>query len=300
MSRVRPRARAVTVVLTVLMALVTGGLPAAGPASADVGIQALPSPLRFTSSLDLECFRTNPYTPPTTTVLTRHLNPVLAGLPVETHVLGPREKLCVPVAKNGMIPPVGVVDFVRFVDLSCYRISGVNVNQPLNLRHLNPLFSTSVPPKNVTIFYPLHLCVPVIKNGVVPPAEVLSLVRYIDLKCYLETPQVALNRTVTLSHLNPVLGGLAPHGAAITFNRQLCVPVQKNNQAIPAAILNIIRWVDLELYDIQTPGLPATVTLQLRHINPALVNLPPEVVTFQQGFQLGLPVAKNGLIPPAV
>jgi len=282
------------------MALVTGGLSAAGPASADVGIQALPSPLRFTSSLDLECFRTNPYTPPTTTIFTRHLNPVLAGLPAESHILGSREKLCVPVAKNGMIPPVGIVDFVRFVDLSCYRITGTNVNQPLNLRHLNPLFSTSVPPKNVTIFYPQHLCVPVIKNGVVPPAEVLSLVRFIDLKCYIETPQVPLNRTVTLSHLNPVLAGLPAHGAAITYNRQLCVPVQKNNMAIPAAVLNIIRWVDLELYDIQTAPPTALITLQLRHINPVLVNLPPETAVLQQGIQLGLPVAKNGLIPPAV
>ncbi|HZM84200.1 MAG TPA: hypothetical protein VFC19_51430 [Candidatus Limnocylindrales bacterium] len=295
MSRSRPRAWA----LTGLLALVIGGVSAAGPASADVGIQALPSPLRFTSSLDLECFRTSPYTPPTTTVLTRHLNPVLAGLPVETHVLGAREKLCVPVAKNGMIPPVGVVDFVRFVDLSCYRISGASVAFPLNLRHLNPLFSTSVPPKNVTIFYPQHLCVPVIKNGVVPPPEVLSLVRFIDLKCYIETPQTSLNRTVTLSHLNPVLSGLAAHGAVITFNRQLCVPVQKNNQAIPAATLNIVRWVDLEMYDIQTAGLPVALTLQLRHINPALVNLPIETAVIQQGIQLALPVAKNGLIPPA-
>lgn len=294
------RARTRTWAATVLLALVTAGVSAAGPASADVGIQALPSPLRFASSLDLECFRTNPYTPPPTTILTRHINPILTGLPIESHVLGPREKLCVPVAKNGMIPPAGVVDFVRFVDLSCYRITGTNVAFPLNLRHLNPLFATSVPPKNVTIFYPQHLCVPVIKNGVVPPAEVLSLVRYIDLKCYIETPQVPLNRTVTLTHLNPVLTGLPPHGAAITYNRQLCVPVEKAGALIPPAVLNVVRWVDLEMYDIQTPPLTATVTLQLRHINPVLVNLPPELATFQQAVQLGLPMAKNGLIPPAV
>lgn len=283
--------------LTALLALVTGGVSSAGPASADVGIQALPSPLRFVSSLDLECFKTNPYVPPAINIVTRHINPVLAGLPVESHVLGVREKLCVPVAKNGMIPPAGVVDFVRFVDLSCYRITGINVGFTVNLRHLNPLFST-LPPKNVVMMSPEHLCVPVIKNGVVPPAEVFNMVRFIDLKCYAEAPITALNRTVTLSHLNPVLGGLAPHAAAITFNRQLCVPVIKNNVMPPADVFNVVRWVDLEMYDIQTAPLPAALTLQLRHINPVLGNLPLETAVIQQGIQLGLPVAKNGIIPP--
>ncbi|GIH05576.1 hypothetical protein Rhe02_36430 [Rhizocola hellebori] len=280
-----------------LLALVTGITASAGPASAQPSIQALPSPLRFTSSLDLECFRTNPYMPPTTTVVTRHLNPVLANLPQEAHTLGLREKLCVPVAKNNMIPPAGVLEFVRFVDLSCYRITGTTVGFPLNLRHLNPLFQT-LPPRNVVIQYPQHLCVPVIKNGLVPPAEILNLVRYIDLKCYFETPQAPLNIGVQLTHLNPVLGGLAPHAAGITFNRQLCVPVQKNNQPIPAATLNIIRWVDLEMFDIQTAPLANPFTLQIRHINPSLGQLPPETVVIQQAFQLGLPMAKNGLIPP--
>ncbi len=290
MSRIRPFAWGAAV----LLALVAG---AAAPASAQPSIQAYPTPLRFTSNLDLECFRTNTYVPPTTTVQTRHLNPLLANLPVEVHTLGVREKLCVPVAKNNVMPPAGVLEFVRFVDLSCYRITGTTVNFPLNLRHLNPLYQT-LPARNVTIHYPLHLCVPVIKNGLTPPADVLNLVRYIDLKCYLEAPQAALNIGVNLRHLNPVLGNLAPHNAGITFNRQLCVPVQKNNQPIPADVLNIVRWIDLEMFDITTPALPAPFTLQLRHINPSLVNLPPETVTIQQGIQLGLPMAKNNLIPP--
>jgi len=114
-----------------------------------------------------------------------------------------------------------------------------------------------------------------------------------------ESPQVPLNKTITLSHLNPVLGHLPPHGAFITYNRQLCVPVQKNNQAIPFDVFNIIRWIDLEMYDIGTPALTNPFGLNIRHINPSLVNLPPEQVVIQQAFQLGLPVAKNGLIPPA-
>jgi hypothetical protein len=288
--------------------LVIAGPAAANPQtvpsqpSAPAQLQALvlPSPLKFVSNVDLECFRTPPYTPPLTTPLvTRHLNPVLAGLPVEPNPLGPREKLCVPVAKNGVIPPAGIVDFVRFVDLSCYRTSGVNVNFTVNLRHLNPLLTTAIPPKNVVITVPQHLCVPVVKNGVFPPPEVRQLVSYIDLKCYAEAPQAAINLPLTLSHLNPVLAGLAPHNAQVTFNRQLCVPVQKNSQPIPPAVLNIVRWLDLEMFDIVTPALPAPVNLVLTHINPLLVNLPAEPVTIQQAFQLGLPVAKNNLIPPA-
>jgi hypothetical protein len=203
----------------------------------------------------------------------------------------------VPVSKTEIPPPGGPVDFVRWVDLSCYRITGINVNRQLNLRHLNPLFG-NLPPRNVLITVPQHLCVPVIKNNVMPPAEVFNLVRYIDLKCYLEQPQAPLNQQVILRHLNPVLSNLAAHPAVITYNRQLCVPVLKNNQPIPADVFNIVRWVDLEMFDIATPAINP-LTLQIRHINPDLVSLPPEIVTTQQGIQLGLPMAKNNLIPPA-
>jgi hypothetical protein len=297
MSLTRTRAWAATVLLA-LATGATGAAAAAPPAAADIGVQALPSPLAFVSSLDLECFRTDPYVPPPITIQTRHINPVLGNLPVETHTLGAREKLCVPVAKNNMFPPAGVIEFVRFVDLSCYRITGATVNFPLTLRHLNPLFAT-VAPKNVVLLNPQHLCVPVIKNGVMPPPEVFNLVRFIDLKCYLEMPQTAFGPTIQLTHLNPVLGNLPPHVATITLNRQLCVPVIKNGLMPPADVFNVVRWVDLEMYDIQTAPPPAALTLQLVHINPVLGNLPPENAILQQGFQLGLPVSKNGLVPPA-
>ena len=88
-----------------LMVLVGGMLGTGSAASAQPQVQALPSALRFISSLDLECFKTSPYTPPATAIVTRHINPVLTGLPVETVTLGLREQLCVPVAKNGVIPP---------------------------------------------------------------------------------------------------------------------------------------------------------------------------------------------------
>jgi hypothetical protein len=290
----RPARRVVIILVALLATLSTAG----AAATAQPEPEPLPAPLSFVSNLDLECYRTRPYQPPVTfPIVTRHLNPLLAHLPVESTLLGEREQLCVPVAKNHILPPAGVLPFIRFVDLACYRIKGQHVNQPLRLSHLNPLFS-HLPSHSVTILQPVQLCLPVIKNGVVPPPHIRRLVQYIDLKCYVETPQVPLNRTVTLTDLNPVLAHLPSHGATIAENRQLCVPVQKNNQPIPPDVLDIIRWIDLEKYDIKTPPLPAAVNLTLNHLNPLLTWLPAEPVTIHASQQLMLPVAKNGVIPP--
>jgi hypothetical protein len=194
--------------------------------------------------------------------------------------------------------PAGL-NFIRFVALACYRTSGATVNLPLNLRHLNPALAGQ-PPKNVVVTAaPTQLCLPVAKNGVLPPPEVLRLVSSIGLKCYAETPAVALNRALSLSHLSPVLGGLPAHQAAVTTNRQLCLPVQTTTQAIPADVLNIVRWIDLERYDIATPPLAAPVHLTLTHLNPAFASLPTETASLASAQQLMLPVATNGLIPPA-
>jgi hypothetical protein len=145
---------------------------------------------------------------------------------------------------------------------------------------------------------PQQLCVPVIKNNAFPPAEVLGLVKYIDLKCYVETPQTSLNFTLTLSQLNPVLAGIPPVNAVMTFNRHLCVPVVKNNAVIPADVFNIIRYIDLERYDIMAPALVPPINLNLRHINPVLSGLPIEPATITAPNQLMVPVAKNGVFPP--
>ncbi|MEO3814406.1 hypothetical protein ABGB17_35875 [Sphaerisporangium sp. B11E5] len=258
---------------------------------------ALPTPKDLTAYLDLECFRTNPYQPPTTTLTIRHINPVLTGLPIETVTLGQREQLCVPVAKNTQVPPSTVIDFIRYIDLACYKITGTTVTTGLVLSHLNPLFQ-SLPRTQISMNTPQQLCVPVIKNNVVPPAEVLSLVRHIDLKCYAITPNAPLNQQLSLRQLNPVLVNQIPtHGAQVLYARQLCVPVQKAGDNIPSQIFGIVRWIDLEKFDIVTPTLP-TVTLNLRHINPVLAGLPSETAILQGATQLALPVAKNGNFPP--
>ncbi|RJL33599.1 hypothetical protein D5H75_10185 [Bailinhaonella thermotolerans] len=265
----------------------------APPASA----LALPTPKDFVSNLDLECYKTSPYTPPAVGLTLRHLNPVLGGLPIEQVTLGAREQLCVPVAKNNVLPPAGVIDFVRFVDLSCYRISGPPVNRNLVLSHLNPVLQ-GLPRQPITMLQPQHLCVPVAKNGVIPPAEVLSLVRHIDLKCYAITPNTPMNRNLNLRQLNPVLTNqIPPATVQVTAARQLCVPVQKAGDDIPPAIMNIVRWIDVEKFDITGPAINP-VNLTLRHLNPVLGHLPAEPATLTTRHQLAVPVAKDGQFPP--
>ncbi|GAA0925200.1 hypothetical protein [Nonomuraea longicatena] len=258
---------------------------------------ALPKPKPFVSFLDLECFRTDPYQPPATQLQLRHLNPVLATLPPETVTLGTREQLCVPVAKNGQHPPPDVAEFIKYVDLACYRIQGASPNRGLVLSQLNPLLQ-DVPRHDALLGAAQQLCVPVAKNDVIPPPEVLTLVSHIDLKCHAITPNFAMNRGLGLEQLNPVLVGQIPrHSVQVTNARQLCVPVQKAGDQIPPEALDIVRWVDLEKFDIGTQTL-RPVTLTLRHLNPVLARLPVERATLSAATQLGVPVAKNGQIPP--
>ncbi|MFI6295839.1 hypothetical protein ACIBEJ_29870 [Nonomuraea sp. NPDC050790] len=278
--------------LSIAFAICATAILVVPPAAALV----LPTPRAFVSNLDLDCFKTNPYQPPTTTLTLRHLNPQLGDLPIQQVTLGAREQLCVPVAKNNVIPPPGVLDFVRFVDLSCYRVTGPSVNRTLVLHHLNPVLQNQ-PRKQVVLNQPQQLCVPVVKNGVVPSAEVLSVIRHIDLECYGFTPNPLMNQVLNLRQLNPVLANVPPANVQVLAARQLCVPVQKRGDEIPAATLNIVRWLDLEKYDVGAAA-TAPITLNLRHLNPVLGHLPGETATLTGRNQLAVPVAKNGMIPP--
>lgn len=294
MSRpIRVAARLGATVLALLACVAVTSASASPPPAT----QALPTPFAFVSNLDLECFKTQPFTPPALPITTRHLNPVLANLPIETHVLGPRNQLCVPVAKNNAVPPPAVLAFIRWVDLACYQIQGANVNFPLSLRHLNPLLQ-NLPGKNTILVSPDQLCLPVIKNNAMPPPEVFNLVRYIDLKCYRHTNPAPLGISLTLSQLNPVLANVPPAQVGVRESRRVCVPVQKNNQPIPPEVLNIVRWVDLEKYDSFGPAIVPSINLALRHINPLLANFPIEPATISTREQLAVPVAKNGIAPP--
>jgi hypothetical protein len=260
--------------------------------------QSLPTPLSFVSNLDLECFKTSPYTPPSITLELKHLNPVLQGLPIGKVTLGDREQLCMPVAKNRVIPPPEVLQFVQWVDLSCYRVSGPAAEKKLTLDQLNPVLR-DVPRQTVEMLKPEQLCVPVAKNEVIPPPEVLNLVSHIDVLCYGIIPNKAMDRKLLLTQLNPVVRDYMPEvDGAVTYARQLCVPVAKGGDRIPSEVMKILQWVDLEKYDIVMPPM-YEVQLSLRHLNPVLGGLPPERAQLTEAQQLGVPVAKNGYYPPA-
>lgn len=265
----------------------------APPASA----LALPTPREFVSNLDLECFKTTPYQPPAVTLALRHLNPVFGNLPPVQVTLGQREQLCVPVAKNNVFPPPNVLDYLRFVDLSCYRVAGPAINQNLGLRHLNPVLQ-NVPGISVTLNVPQHLCVPVAKNNLLPAPDILRVISHIDLLCYGHLPNPSMNRNLALTQLNPVLTSQIPtRTVLVTAARQLCVPVQKARDEIPPDVLNVVRWIDLEKFDLSGPTI-SPVPLTLRHLNPVLGNLPPEELRLTSSAQLAVPVAKNGMVPP--
>jgi hypothetical protein len=261
----------------------------------------LPTPLRFVSQLDLKCYKT-PSTVAINQALTlRHLNPVLQQLPPENVIVRELQETCVPVAKNNTIPDASVLPFARFLDLACYRIetpvatTGVN----LTLTHLNPVLrQMGVPVESVALGRAQQLCVPVAKNNLIPPADVLRVVQHIDLKCYDVSPAYSLNRVLNIRHLNPLLANLPIENNYVTARQRLCVPVGKNNQPIPADVLNLVRWLDLEKFQVQAPALPNPVPLTLRHLNPLLANWPLSQVSLQQATSLLVPVAKNNVIPP--
>jgi len=279
--------------LSAIIGLVAMVFLVAPPASA----LALPSPLRLVSSLDLECFKTNPYQPPAVTLALRHLNPVLSGLPIDRVTLGQRDQLCVPVAKNDVLPPDDALRYLRYVDLSCYRVTGSSLDKSLVLSHLNPVLR-DLPRKEVLLNRPEQLCVPVAKNGVLPPDEVLKVVQHIDLLCYGATPNVPMSRPLTLTQLNPVLvDQIRPAEVRVNHSRQLCVPVHKGGDNIPSEVVDLVRWIDLEKYDIDAREMKP-VDLALQHLTPVLARLPREKATLTAAVQLGVPVAKNGRIPP--
>ncbi|OXM47564.1 hypothetical protein [Amycolatopsis alba] len=293
MSR-RSILRGFAALASLLLVAVLPGAAAAAP--------AVPPPLPFVSQLDLSCYRTEGYKPPPTAVTLKQLNPVLAGLPIETVKLGEREQFCVPVAKNGAIPPPWILDYVRWVDLSCYRIAGAAVNFPLTLSQLNPVVrKLGIQDAPVTMLSPEQLCVPVAKNGVLPPPEILSFVRHIDLECYALRVLGIPGRPfpLTLGHLNPVLADRPKAEVKVGNARQLCVPVSKGGDEVTREVLATVQWLDLAKYDVATgPSVIGPVTLKLSHLNPVLAHLPSEQVTITEPTQLGLPVAKNGKIPP--
>jgi hypothetical protein len=261
--------------------------------------QALPTPASFVRNLDVRCYKIPGATPGVNLQLT-HLNPVLVamGLPVENVTLGLPQDLCVPVFKEAAAPPADVAPFIRFVDWKCHAISGPALNLPLMLNQLNPIIAGLLgATTNVTVREPQQLCVPVYKNTAIPPAAVQQLVNFLDVKCYrVDSGPIPLDKKVKLTHLNPVITNAPETVTILAPPHQLCVPVRKNNQLIPAAVFNIVRYSDVLCY--RTSGAPLNRTLTLTHLNPLLTGLPPETVFATDPTKFCVPVAKNGNFPP--
>ncbi len=270
------------------------------PAAAFAQLPA--SPRRFVDNLDVRCYQIANQPALNVPLRLDHLNPLFVSmqLPFENVVLGTPQQLCVPVEKNGMVPPSDTLPFIQYIDWKCYGISGSSLNLPLTLTQLNPviagLFGSTV---GVTVGAPQQLCVPVVKNNANPPANVLALVQYLDVKCYGVTSTVNSSKVVTLSHLNPLLANLPRENSTIgPAPVQLCVPVTKNQQQVPSTVLQYIEYSDVLCYPATGASLGQNLTLS--HINPLLVSmgLPRENVLVTNSLKLCVPVAKNGMLPP--
>lgn len=165
-----------------------------------------------------------------------HLNPVIAEMfgSNEKVIVQEPQQLCVPVAKDDVFPPEDVRWLVEWLDVKCYRIDTDRQigGERIKLTHLNPLFAGNT---EVAVFEgpaPIQLCVPVAKNKVYPPADILRYIEYSDVLCY-KLRGEPLNKGLTLTHLNPVLRDLPQEKVRVTDTEKLCVPVAKNGMFPP-------------------------------------------------------------------
>lgn len=260
-----------------------------------------PTPFELASQLDLEC-RSAQGAPPAQELGIRQLNPVLQGvLPNQKAQFGPLEEVCVPVAKNNQIPMEPARRVIRGIDLACYKADAPPVDVQVLASHLNPVLA-NLPPELVHLVQLQQVCVPVAKNGVIPPEPALSIARHMDFGCYgIEQPTSDANINLLLTHLNPVLvqQGLPNHVVHMERARQMCVPIGKNQEPIPDPVLQRVRWVDFLKYRV-TPvvGPLAPWPLTLNHLNPLFVQQQPFNVTLFGPPRLLVPIAKNNVIPP--
>ena len=299
-SRVRTSAELLSLGLCVALLVTARGPAAAGPRTN--APPPLPKPFAFVSSLDLECFRTEG--PPLHFDLIKltQLNPVLRekGLPTQEAKFLDLVRTCVPVMKNDRRPDPDAERFVEHVDFACYKLDIERLRDPIGLRlgHLNPVLK-DFPDHEVKLIGASELCVPVGKNGKELPEDVLRLVQYLDLECFDLDHDEHRDFALSLTQLNPQLQRIAKHEMVLTSRpRQLCVPVQKNEQDIPGDVREVVQWVDLErffaLRPVEIPG----VGVRLNHLNPLFVRLPDEFVDLKVADALMVPVSKDGRVPP--
>ncbi|HXU46602.1 MAG TPA: hypothetical protein VN783_13835 [Thermoanaerobaculia bacterium] len=194
-------------------------------------------------------------------------------------------------------------DFVANLDVRCYALDDQPpLNVPLHLDHLNPYFvEKGLPPEDVILQKPQELCVPVKKNQIPPPDNVLPFIRFVDWKCYGITGP-SLDLDIHLDHLNPEIPPLLGPAVDGTIRepQQLCVPVRKNNQVLPMAVAQLIRWLDVKCYRFEPTVHAGGQSIFLNHLNPLYAAMPGQKAVFSTAPdpQLCVPVKKNGQAPP--
>ena len=275
-------------------------------ARADEEVPPLPTPFSLASQLDFEC-HTAAGPKPAPAVWIRQLNPVLQNvLPNQQAVLGDLEDVCVPVAKNQVLPSPDASAIARWSDLACYEASAPPVAVDVNLSHLNPVLA-DLPDEQVKLVQLKQLCVPVRKNDREFPDRVRAVVSHFDFACYeLEEPTADVDRPLHLTHLNPVIRdmNLPDRDVRMQRARRLCVPVGKANQPIPLPALRLVRWLDFLRYRVvplnaaAVPAVEVPIPLKLTHLNPLFDAVDPFTTTLYAPLKLMVPVAKNGVLPP--
>lgn len=224
------------------------------------------------------------------------MNKVIGRSAVRSFVLA--TLIAVPVAVHAQPLPT-VRNFVSFLDERCYQIGGPPLNLPLHLRHLNPVFQ-DLGVQGVMLGVPQQLCVPVQKDDLAPPPDVLPFIQYVDWACY-EISGPPLGMVVKIDHLNPVIKALLGPTDIVTVQspQQLCVPVAKNGAVLPADVQNLVQYLDVECFEVNATTPVGGQTLKLTQLNPLLASLPQEVVSFTgpAATQLCTPVVKNNQFP---
>lgn len=191
-------------------------------------------------------------------------------------------------------------DFVSGLDLECYDTPGTSRGDVLTLTHLNPvLVALGLPPHVVEMKELVHSCFPVMKNNTVPPAW--QFLRHASFGCYrIESRALEAPVPLALSHLNPLFAHLPRHLVALTKPDTLCVPIQMDNDPPPEGIIDLVRYLDLECWEVEADDHPA-FGVHVAHISPQLeIRIPAHNLHVQpQNRRLCVPVRKNDQHIPA-
>ena len=191
--------------------------------------------LRYNQWFDLACYKASA-APVDLKIDVRHLNPVLAGLPDESVRIKELKQLCVPVRKRrgNNVPPIpdDVRRVAQFFDVACYKLDTPTSDAQFNLTlaHLNPLVRTlGLEDRKTRMRRAFQLCLPVTKNNLMPPDDVLQIVRGLDFLRYRLDPIPPVDFYLGLRHMNPLYSNRPWFRADLSAPPRvnLLVPVRK-------------------------------------------------------------------------